>query len=931
MPGNMTKENILAYRIDEIPDPFFPRYQMAADGDVLTSAGADLEHILRPVAGLQAGSATLTIRFVFSPDETNKSPQSRLAIYVMAMTKDANLNKHLTFLLRNGPLNRFYNLNNAESFIIPWEKLQACCEILRREEKVNPLYSPEFNDRIPDFYYTIEPFIPNNRNDYLDLDRVLDGIKEMSIIDICVEPADASNELQELTRYLSMLQSINKPWDYNDDDSTEIEDYFANDAVCGTSEKDKIKPLRYIDPLADDIMRSLQKFHETLRRPNLLFHITVFSQSASVAQLLGSIVAESAFEGGSYRTLLYTAGEKTFDDLLCHVKNLSISTLPTRESLPQGKELTRYSAFKRLGHLATVDELSGVFRLPVSSGVSPKCIRKNTDPIYEVEKHHIILGRDYESSGVFRAAHLVILPKHGFISGVSGTGKTLCTLNICCQLHGYGIPFLVIEPVKTEYRILKTLHISQDKNMQRLSKDLEIYTPGNEAISPFRINPLELLPGISVDEHIDNILYCFKAAIPLEGTLPAILGEAMERVYEEHADRNNPPIMIDLCRAAECVLIEKGYSADTNSDFKAALEARLGILSRRSIGRIFQCRHSVPQIDHLMKVPSVIEFDRLHPDQASLSILFLLTGIRERLKTMPKYENYPGYVIIIEEAHNLVGNTGPPKPSPDNADPKAFASEYVIRMLAELRALGVAIIIVDQIPSAVAPEVIKNTTTKLVFRQVDKEDREVISASMLLNPFQSEELARLSPGEAFLYTEDYYQARRIKTINMTDDYDLSTDVNNERIYPYLRDGTWFKNAATERTIIELIQLREQMDLLDDKRLKVLRDMALLLSTYPNVLAIPVAADKKKMFWKLTNKAKDLERYLWDILNEFLRNSYRKYIPAEPFDKPLDKSVEKMITDLITRFKTVIEPDLCRTRALIVDFIIRCQVADNKEV
>ena len=327
----------------------------------------------------------------------------------------------------------------------------------------------------------------------------------------------------------------------------------------------------------------------------------------------------------------------------------------------------------------------------------------------------------------------------------------------------HGIPFLVFEAVKTEYRGLKTFRKHTDQWVRRLAEELEIYTPGNENVSPLRYNPLEVLPGISQDEHIDNILSCFNAAMPLSGPLPALLGEALERVYENHPGMDRPPIMADLVDSAQKVLTEKGYSPDTNSDIRGALEVRLGGLTRRSIGRVFQCRRSIPSIEHLMEVPAVIELDRIPRDQACILTLFILMGIREALRAVPKSDKVPRYVIIIEEAHNIVGRTGEAQPSPDIADPKAFAAEYLCRMLAEVRALGVGIIIVDQLPSAVAPEVVKNTTTKLAFRQVYKEDREVIGASMLLSPMEIEELARLKVGEAFFYTDGYHRPRRITT------------------------------------------------------------------------------------------------------------------------------------------------------------------------
>ena len=62
-----------------------------------------------------------------------------------------------------------------------------------------------------------------------------------------------------------------------------------------------------------------------------------------------------------------------------------------------------------------------------------------------------------------------------------------------------------------------------------------------------------------------------------------------------------------------------------------------------------------------------------------------------------KQRREPGshHVTVIEEAHKIVGRTGTAHASEEIVDPKAFAAEYVSRMLAELRALGEGIVIAD--------------------------------------------------------------------------------------------------------------------------------------------------------------------------------------------------------------------------------------------
>jgi len=71
-------------------------------------------------------------------------------------------------------------------------------------------------------------------------------------------------------------------------------------------------------------------------------------------------------------------------------------------------------------------------------------------------------------------------------------------------------------------------------------------------------------------------------------------------------------------------------------------------------------------------------------------------------------------------------------------------------MLAELRALGEGMVIADQLPSTVAPQVVKNTGTKLAHRLVSNEDREDLGGAMLMGDTEIEELTRLGPGKAVI-------------------------------------------------------------------------------------------------------------------------------------------------------------------------------------
>ena len=90
------------------------------------------------------------------------------------------------------------------------------------------------------------------------------------------------------------------------------------------------------------------------------------------------------------------------------------------------------------------------------------------------------------------------LNKHIFIAGTTGAGKTTTCHRLLREAE---VPFLVIEPAKTEYREL----ILIDKN-------INVFTLGREEGIPFRINPFEFLDTENITSHVDMIKASFEAS-----------------------------------------------------------------------------------------------------------------------------------------------------------------------------------------------------------------------------------------------------------------------------------------------------------------------------------------------------------------------------------------------------------------------------------
>ena len=134
----------------------------------------------------------------------------------------------------------------------------------------------------------------------------------------------------------------------------------------------------------------------------------------------------------------------------------------------------------------------------------------------------------------------------------------------------------------------------------------------------------------------------------------------------------------------------------------------------REMGDVFDVPYSTITPEEWLKRSVVIELESMGSGPANFLTLMLATLIRESLKVNPMTRQDAKakpvrHVIFFEEAHNLIGPHTEIE-GKDGADPKVAATAFIVKMLAEVRALNEVIIIADQLPTAMASEVIKNFT-----------------------------------------------------------------------------------------------------------------------------------------------------------------------------------------------------------------------------
>lgn len=360
--------------------------------------------------------------------------------------------------------------------------------------------------------------------------------------------------------------------------------------------------------------------------------------------------------------------------------------------------------------------------------------------------------------------------KHIFVTGVTGSGKTTTCQNL---LLNSNLPFMVIEPAKTEYRILKNKY-----------DDFVIFTLGNDAVAPFRLNPFEFFPHESITSHVDMVKASIEAAFDMEAAIPQIIESAIYKAYEKSgwnietnvnelyeakgkepfaSDSTAFPTLSEVIAQVDKVVQEQGFADRLKSDYIGSIKARLQSLTIGAKGQMLNTKRSV-DFKELIHMRVVLEIEEIRSGNEKAFVMGLVMAhLNEAIKA--EFFSNPSFkhITLIEEAHRLLS-----KFNPGDSPNKKHGAEVFADMLAEVRKYGESLIIADQIPDKMIPEVLKNTNTKIVHRLFAQDDKNAIGNTMALTDEQKNFLSSLDVGRAVLFSQSYEKAIQLQMSQITD-------------------------------------------------------------------------------------------------------------------------------------------------------------------
>lgn len=458
-----------------------------------------------------------------------------------------------------------------------------------------------------------------------------------------------------------------------------------------------------------------------------------------------------------------------------------------------------------LSSLVTSEELCGVCTIPTDNTVGFEIKKSKGYAINnQCSSNDIELGKicEYERplSNMFFGLSEDDLNKHTFVSGITGSGKTNTVKHI---LESVDKPFLVIEPAKKEYR--------------NLIKKVQVYTLGRPEINCIKLNPFYIMPGISPQQHIDLLKDLFCASFALYGPMPYIVEKclyntytkkgwnltlgfhpclaggnnatsfydksAIEKKYSLKAHRFFFPTMQDLKDEVDYYIEnEMTYDGEVKGNIRSAIKARIDSLCVGAKGYMYNT-YDVTNFDELFNTNTVLELEGLADDADkafSLGLLIILVNEYRQVKKETTEVNGLEHLLVIEEAHRLLKNVSSEN-NEELGNPKGKAVEHFTNMLAEMRSYGQGVIVAEQIPSKLAPDVIKNSSNKIIHRLVALDDQEAVANTIGVSVDDAIYLGNQKPGYALCHKEGMAQPVTVKIDEIVKNNVLDTKLYEQDI------------------------------------------------------------------------------------------------------------------------------------------------------
>ena len=366
------------------------------------------------------------------------------------------------------------------------------------------------------------------------------------------------------------------------------------------------------------------------------------------------------------------------------------------------------------------------------------------------------------------------LVRHALIAGSTGSGKSTTCKRILSEALRYNVPIMVVEPAKDDYvRWALEMNKKLPENQQ-----FKIFMPGVSKFEGVDIEPLKIngyapahAKGAKVDllQHSEVFATLLNACLPSEDVVPILIEEVIYETIKETCIYENIkldsgliqplkkyPDIDALLNKAKDVMKKKSYADKNKDNLTEVLQTRFISLKRGMRGNILNTKTSV-DFDELFSGNVIINLSRLSGSKDKAIVMSLLMNALYEYR-VSKYnyddayrtkanQNKLMHLCLIEEAHNVLLK---PQGNVTSGNPQLAVADLFGNMLSEVRGYGQGFMIVDQVPTRLIDDAIKNTNYKIVHRLTAPDDQSVMARCMAFREDQTYIIPALEKGNAII-------------------------------------------------------------------------------------------------------------------------------------------------------------------------------------
>ena len=374
------------------------------------------------------------------------------------------------------------------------------------------------------------------------------------------------------------------------------------------------------------------------------------------------------------------------------------------------------------------------------------------------------------------------LVRHAIVAGSTGSGKSTTCKAIISEVLNKDIPVMIIEPAKDDYVRWAIDYNRKLQNSSDLSpegkerRSFQIFMPCLDSFDGVKLEKLELnpfqpasIPNVPVDllSRVEKFIAIMNASLPNDEILPILFDQVFNEYIEYklgpdflNGDIMPPekyPKLSDVGPVAAAIMQQKSYGEEVQRNLTEAIATRLKYIVRGKRGQILNVEQSL-DFNRLFSKPTIINISRISDsrDKALIMSVLMLALHEYRVSCYthdPEYRkkaqaNKLLHLTVIEEAHNLLM-----KPAQDlgrTGNAQQVAADLFSNMLSEIRGYGQGLVIVDQIPTRLVPDVLKNTNYKIVHRLTAQDDCETMAGGLALREDQKKIIPALGIGHAII-------------------------------------------------------------------------------------------------------------------------------------------------------------------------------------